>query len=113
MESKKVLEIIRKENIPEGIKTIKIWRFKIEQNGIFRARLVGCGYSQVPEIDSNKRFAPVINNVSFRTMLDSIVIYELQASIIDVEKTFLHGKLQEEVHMNVPEGLDANFNHCL
>jgi hypothetical protein len=37
MESKKVLEIIRKENIPEGIRTIKIWRFKIEQNGNFRA----------------------------------------------------------------------------
>jgi hypothetical protein len=34
MESKKVLEIIRKENIPEGIRTIKIWRFKIEQTEI-------------------------------------------------------------------------------
>jgi hypothetical protein len=32
-------------------------------------------------------------------MLDSIVIFDLQASIIDVEKALLHGELQEEVHM--------------
>jgi len=27
------------------------WVFKINRNGIFRARLVACGYSQVPRVD--------------------------------------------------------------
>lgn len=114
MESKEVWEIIKKEDIPEGRRTIKNkWIFKINRNGIFRTRLVACGYSQVPDIDFNESFAPVINNVSFRIKLVSKTIWELQASIIDVETAFLHGELQEEIYMNVPEGLDTNSNHCL
>ena len=59
--------------------------FKIKQNGIFRARFVACGYSQVPGVDVNKSFAPVINDVSFRIMLIVKLIWGLQASIVDVE----------------------------
>jgi hypothetical protein len=39
------------------------------QNGIFRARLVAYGYSQIPGIDFNESFALVINNVSFQIKL--------------------------------------------
>jgi hypothetical protein len=39
--------------------------FKIKGNGVFRARLVACGYSQVPGVDFNESYAPVINDVSF------------------------------------------------
>jgi Reverse transcriptase (RNA-dependent DNA polymerase) len=114
MESKKVWEIIKEEGIPEGRRTIKNkWIFKIKQNGIFRARLVACGYLQVPGIDFNESFAPVINNVSFRIILVSKLIWDLQASIIDVETAFLHGELQEEIYMNVPEGLGTDPNYCL
>jgi hypothetical protein len=38
-------------------------------NRIFRARLVACGYSQVPGTNFNDGFAPVLNDVSFRIML--------------------------------------------
>jgi hypothetical protein len=37
----------------------------MKRNGIFRARLVACGYSQVPGIDFNENYASVINDVSF------------------------------------------------
>jgi Reverse transcriptase (RNA-dependent DNA polymerase) len=66
MENKKVWEIINKEDVPDGRRTMKCkWIFKIKRNGVFRARLVACGYSQVPGIDFNESFAPVINDVSF------------------------------------------------
>ena len=52
-------EIIKKEDIPKNRRTIECKLiFKIKRNGIFRARLVASGYSQIPGIEI---FAPVIN----------------------------------------------------
>jgi hypothetical protein len=65
MDKQQVWKIIKKEDIPEDRRTIKCkWIFKIKQNGIFRVRLVASGYSQIPGINFNESFAPVINNVS-------------------------------------------------
>jgi len=114
MESKKVWEVIKNKDIPEGRRTSKSkWIFKIKRNGIFRARLVACRYSQIPGIDFSKSFAPVINDVSVRIMLVSKIIWDLHASIIIVETAFLHGELQEEIYMNVHEGLGINPSYCL
>ena len=114
MNDKMVWSVINKESIPEGRRCIKCkWIFKIKRNGVFRARLVACGYSQVPGVDFNESFAPVINDVSFRIMLIVKLIWKLQASIIDVETAFHHGNLQEEIYMNIPEGMESNNNQCL
>ena len=111
MESRNVWDIIRKEEVPKDRRCIKCkWIFKIKRNGVFRARLVACGYSQVPGVDFNESFAPVINDVSFRVMLIIKLTRGLQATIIDVETAFLHGNLQEEIYMNIPDGLDSNGN---
>jgi Reverse transcriptase (RNA-dependent DNA polymerase) len=111
MDNKKVWEIISKEDFPEGRRTINCkWVFKIKRNGIFQARLVACGFSQIPGIDFNESFAPVINNVSVRIILIAKIMWGLQASIIDVEMAFLHGKLREETCMNAPNGVDIISN---
>jgi hypothetical protein len=74
---------------------------------------VACGYSQIPGIDFNKRFAPVINNVSFRIMLIAKLIWNLEDSIVDVETAFLYGELQEEIYMNIPESTSYDSKHIL
>jgi Reverse transcriptase (RNA-dependent DNA polymerase) len=33
--------------------------------------------------------------------------------LIDIETTFLHGKLSEDINMNAPEGMDVKGNKCL
>jgi hypothetical protein len=114
MEKKQVWELMKKEDIPQDRRTIKCkWIFKIKRNGFFRARLVACGYSQIPGVDFNKSFAPVVNDVSFRIILTAKFLWDLQASIVDVETTFLHGNLQEGIYMNVPKGMSQDDNTCL
>jgi hypothetical protein len=54
-----------------------------------------------------------VNDVSFRIILTSKLLWDLQASIVDVETAFLHGNLQEEIYMNVPKGLSQDDNTCL
>jgi len=67
----------------------------------------------VPGVDFNESYAPVINDVSFRVMLIIKLIRGLQASIVDVETAFLHGNLQEEIYMKIPEGMNVKNDSCL
>jgi hypothetical protein len=113
MEKKQVWEVMNKEDIPQD-RTIKCkWIFKIKRNGLFRARLVACGYSQIPGFNFNESFAPVVNDVNFRIILTAKLLWDLQASIVDVETAFLHGDLQEEIYMNVPKGMSQDDNTFL
>jgi hypothetical protein len=54
----------------------------------------------------------VINDVSFRIMLIAKLIWNLEASIVNVETAYLHGELQEEIYMNIPEGMSYDSKHC-
>lgn len=57
---------------------------------MFRARLVGLGYSQIPGVDFTNNFAPVMNDLTFRTLLKIIyLLMKYDSLIIDVETAFL------------------------
>jgi hypothetical protein len=75
--------------------------------------LVACGYSQIPGVNFKESFAPVVNDVSFRIILSAKLLWDLQASILDVETAFQHGDLQEEIYMNVPKGTNQDDITCL
>jgi hypothetical protein len=45
-------------------------------------------------------------------MLIVNLVWGLQATIIDVKTAFLHGNLQEEIYMNVSEGMSTKENEC-
>ena len=114
MTEKKVWKVIKIKNIPEGRKCIKHkWVFKIKRNGTFRARLVACGYSQVPGIDFQEIYAPVINDVSYRIILIIMIVMKLDAKIVDIETAFLHGDLDVEQYMERPKGLNAKDDEAL
>ena len=79
-------------SMPKGKRCVKCkWVFDIKRNGIFRARLVACGYSQVPGEDFNDVFSPVSNDVTFRLLLVTMLIWNLDCCLIDVVTAFLHG----------------------
>ncbi len=90
--------------MPKGHRCVKSkWVFDIKRNGLFKVRLVACGYSQIPGVDFTESFAPVINDVSWRILLIIKMLMKYEAKIVDVETAFLFGDLEEEVYMTCKE----------
>ena len=115
MDSKKVWKKVKRSTIPHGRRCVKHkWVFEIKRSGIFRARLVACGYSQVPGEDFGVDvFSPVASDVSFRIILICMILWRLEALIFDVETAFLLGDLKEEIFMDCPSGMDHEEDECL
>ena len=72
--------------------------------------MVAYGYSQIPGVDFGDHFAPVVNNVSYCTMIAIMMMCGLKAKIIDIETAFLHGDLDKEIYMEAPERIGAKDN---
>ena len=102
----KVWRRTNKRNIPSNRRCIKCkWVFKIKQNGVFCARLVACGYSQIPGVDFSGHFSPVVHDITFRLLIKVMILCGYSAKIVDVETVFLHGRLEEEICMDCPPGM--------
>ena len=70
MKQHKVMRLVKRNKMEPGRKCIKYkWIFDIKRDGTFKARLVACGYSQVPGVDFKESYCPVINDVVFRIIL--------------------------------------------
>ena len=88
------------------------WVFDIKRNGIFRARLVACGYSQKPGIDFTDTYSPVVNDAVFRLLIVIQLLFQLVCMITDVETAFLNGDLPEEIYMDAPKGTLCRIMRC-
>ena len=70
----------------------------------YKARLVAKGYAQKEGIDYNEVFSPVVKHLSIRILLALVAQYDLELVQLDVKTAFLHGDLEEEIHMTQPDG---------
>jgi Reverse transcriptase (RNA-dependent DNA polymerase) len=114
MANYKVWGKVKRSMIPNGRKCVKCkWVLDIKRNGVFRAQLVACGYSQTPGVDFQESYSPVVNDAIFRMLLVLQWALSLKGIIIDIETAFLNGELTEEIYMNAPEGLDAKEDECV
>ena len=82
----------------------KKWVFKINRNGIFRARLVACGYSQISGVDYTAKYAPVVNDVTWPVLLLAILLQNYDRKLLYIEVAFLCGDLEEEIYMDCKRG---------
>ena len=62
------------------------WLFKKKRNGVYRARLVGLGYSQVPGVDHKDNFSPVVSDTSFRCEMVLALMNNWEMEVVDTEE---------------------------
>jgi len=79
------------------------WIFDIKRSGLFKVRLVACGYSQIPGVDFTESYAPVINDVSWRILIIAMLVQKLEAKICDVSTAFSYGDLEEDIYIYIYE----------
>ena len=74
---------------------------------------MACGYSQIPGVDFQKSYAPIVNDVTFRILLVTMLTWNLIGKVIDIETAFLHCDLKETIFMEISKGMEANKDECL
>ena len=79
----------------------------------FKSRLVAKGYSQTPGIDFNETYSSVAPIIAIRTILATVVLKNYYIRQIDVKTAYLYADLEEQLYMEIPEGIGENDkNKC-
>ena len=103
-------EIVKR---PPGKKLVTSkWIFKRKEGitesdkGRYKARLVAKGFTQKEGVDFNEIFSPVVKQTSIRVMMVKAARFGLKVEQMDVRTAFLHGDLEEQIFMEIPEGFE-------
>jgi len=89
------------------------WVFKIKENPTennvrFKARLCAKGFSQKAGLDYTETFSPVVRYDSIRVLLAIAACENLEIGQFDIKTAFINGFLNEEIYMQLPEGVETN-----
>ena len=80
------------------------WVFNVKTDGRKKACLVAKDFSQVKGVNYHQIFSPVIQFETVRCMFTLTTLEGWHISGLNVQSTYLYGKLDEELYMEFPEG---------
>ena len=105
------------EELPVAKKPISckwVYRVKYKSDGSiesYKARVVIPGDHRVDGFDFDKTFAPMAKMASVRVFLSVAVAKGWDLHQMDVNNTFLHGDMEEEVYMKMPPGFYSSTSN--
>nr|GEU52566.1 putative RNA-directed DNA polymerase [Tanacetum cinerariifolium] len=71
---------------------------------IYKARLVAQGFSQIPGIDYEETYSPVMDAIMFWYLISLVISENLDMRLMDVVTAYLYGSLDSDIYMKIPEG---------
>jgi ABC-type lipoprotein release transport system permease subunit len=72
----------------------------------FKARLVVRGFTQIYGQDYDETFAPIMRKESLRMIFAISALNGWHVHSMDVDNAFLVSDLEEEIYMEIPEGIE-------
>ena len=111
LQTMKEMNIYEVTSLPKGRKAIgSCWvlEFKEDNKGslVYKARLVAQGFSQIPGVDYDTTFAPVIKPASVCLLVALACQNNWEMDTFDAKRVFLWGVLKEEIYMHQPQGFE-------
>ncbi|GBP46785.1 Retrovirus-related Pol polyprotein from transposon TNT 1-94 [Eumeta japonica] len=101
-------ELVKK---PDNVRLLDCkWVFRVkneESSTRYKARLCAKGFAQKSGIDYTETFSPTVRYDSIRLLLSIAAEKRMTIMQFDIKAAFLYGKLEEEIYMKPPEGLDV------
>ena len=87
-----------------------VFKTKLDSEGQverYKARFVAQGFSQIPRVDFDETFAPVMCHQTFRMLLALANQHDWHVHQMDVKSAFLNGELNTEIFMKIPPGVEG------
>jgi hypothetical protein len=81
--------------------------FEMKRDGQYKARLVAGRHLQRQGLDFGETYASVGSYRTMHMMMALSAHEELELRQFDVRTAFLHGRLKEEVYLQVPAGMEG------
>ncbi len=94
-------EVVDKPNHKNVVDCKWVLKIKYNHDGSierYKARLVAKGYSQIPGIDFNETFSPVVRYASLRILIAFATLNDWEIDQMDAVMAFVQGDLDEEIY---------------